>query len=414
MSKKRKKSSSRIFVVLFIIVISLYIYRYVFLSLDTEIVKYGFMEESFEAKGLIIRNEWVTKFSSDTEIKNGVEEGQRVHYGKKLVEIAKGNDVNDDLLSKIDKLEERISEISKDDNRIFKKDDELLSKNIDNNVEEIKRLLGEADLEALAQTKEKLSADLYKRSLITGEDSFSGKNLEALKQEKGKLERLYGSSQDVIYAKSAGVASYNIDGLEQSLNPLNIESFDIVDIKGIIESFTEDKRGNSIESGIKVVEGYNWYVCIVLQENQLKGLKEGNKVKIKFKGNEEDYINAKLDYISDSQENEYLVVFKTDEFFRDYHKTRVADIEIITKRYEGFLVSKESIVEDEKEKGIYIIKKGIVRFVPIEILSCEGDKVLIDNIEKKPGDNQTSGYIIKVYDEVVKNTKRIKVNQRAI
>lgn len=416
MAKKRKISSLYIFPLLFIIIVSSYALRYVFFNIDTEIIKYGTMQNSFETKGLIVRNEWIYNFPSDLQLKNKVEEGQRVPFGKKIVEIVKGDDIQDDLSSRINKLEERINEISKNkkENEVFEKDTIKLENNINEKVESVKKFSDEGDLESLANIKGELSADLYKKSLISGSNSFSGRNLEQLKNEKIQLENLYKNNLDVVYAKSAGVVSYQLDGLEQSLNPSNIEKFNIEDIKKIIANSNEEKIKNTVHDGVKVVENYTWYVCTVLNQNQAKDLKEGSNVKLIFKGYENQFVNAKLKCLSKGQEDEYLATFETNECFKDYYRIRVADISIITHQYEGFVVSKSSIVENDKEKGIYVIKRGIVRFIPAEVLAFEDNKALIKNIDKKEEDNQTGGNIIKVYDEVVKNTKRIKANQRVI
>ncbi len=417
MAKKRKKISSLyIFPFLFIIIVSSYIFRYVFFRLDTEIIKYGTMQNSFEAKGIIVRNEWIYNISSSLQLKNKVEEGQRVPYGKKIVEVVKGDNVQDDLLSKINKLEERINEISKNEegNKIFENDNNKLEKNINSKVELIKKHSNDGDLESLLDIKDELSADLYKKSLITGVNSFSGKNLEQLKSEKKQLENLYKNNLDVVYAKSAGIVSYQLDGLEQSLNPSNIDKFNIEDIKQIIASSAEEKDNKNTISGVKVVENYNWYVCIVLNESQAKDLKEGSSVKLIFKEHENQPINAKLKHISNEQEGEYLTTFETNEYLKDYFSIRVADLKVITRQYEGFIVSESSIVENDKQRGVYIIKRGMVRFVPAEVLAFEDNKALIQNIEKNSENNQTVGNIIKVYDEVIKNTKRIKPNQRVM
>lgn len=416
MAKKRRISSLYIFPLLLIVIVSSYVLRYVFFNIDTEIIKYGTMQNSFETKGLIVRNEWIYNFPSDLQLKNKVDEGQRVPFGKKIVEIVKGDNIQDDLSSRISKLDERINEISKNEkeNNVFDKDNSKLENNINDKVELIKKLSDEGDVEGLTDIKEELSADLYKKSLISGTNSFSGKNLEQLKNEKNQLENLYKSNLDVVYAKSAGIVSYHLDGLEQSLNPSNIEKFNIEDIKKIIADSNNEKNKDNVHPGVKVVENYTWYVCTILDASQAKDLKQGSSVKLIFKGYENKFVNAKLKYLSKGQEDEYIATFETNECFKDYYNIRVADINIITQQYEGFVVSKSSIVENEKQKGVYVVKRGIVRFIPAEVLAFEDNKALIQNIEIKEEYTQTGGNIIKVYDEVVKNTKRIKDNQRVM
>ena len=176
---------------------------------------------------------------------------------------------------------------------------------------------------------------------------------------------------DAVYAKSSGIVSYKLDGLEQSLNPLNIDKISIDDIKQIIASYNEVENKKEIQEGVKVIENYTWYVCSILNEDQVKDLKEGSKVNLIFKGNEKQQINAKIIKIFDPVDGEHKITFEINEYVKDYYNIRVADITIITRQYEGFIVSKSSIVENDKQKGIFIIKKGIIRFVPAEILAFE-------------------------------------------
>ncbi|MCK9217865.1 MAG: hypothetical protein M0P77_08115 [Firmicutes bacterium] len=415
MSKKRKRASSLfILPIILIVIVCSYIIRYIYFSIDTEIIKYGAMESSFDTKGLIIRNEWVYNYNTDLQLKNKIPEGQRIPYGKKIVEIVKGEEnIQDDLLTRVSKLEERIEEIEKSEanNPIFEKDIEKLNKNINNKIELIKNYSMEGDVHGLENLKSELSKDLYKKSLIVGNNSFAGKNLEQLKSEKTQLEELYSNNLDAVYAKTSGIVSYNLDGLEQSLNPINLNKISIEDVKRMI---FPDEVGNKIEyqKGVKIVEDYTWYICCIFDEGQVKDLKEGSRISLLFKDRESQPINAKIKSISDPVNKEYLIIFEINEFVEDYYNVRLADVTVITCRHEGFMVSRSSIVDNDKQKGVFIIKKGIIKFVPAEIIATEDNKALIKNVESSDEDSDTVRYIIKVYDEVVKNTKKVKDNQR--
>ncbi|MDD2481831.1 MAG: HlyD family efflux transporter periplasmic adaptor subunit [Lutispora sp.] len=416
MRKRKKVSSFYIFVVLFFIIIASYAYRYIFLNIDTEIVKYGEMEKSFKTRGIIVRNEWTYNFTGDTEVRNKVEEGERVSFGKKLAEIVKGEELQDDLQIRINKLNERIAEInnSTNENNLFEKDNEKLSKSIDEKVEYIKKISSEGDLEKLTDVKVELSSDLYKKSLISGENSFSGINLEQLKKEKSQLEELYNTNMDTIAAKSAGIVSFNIDGLEQNLNPESISKFSVDDVKSLINSLSSVKNKEEKLNGLKVIDNFSWFLCIIADEKQINGLKEGSRVKLAFSGYDDLPLKAKLKHMSEPINGECLVSFEVTDNIKNFYNVRIADLRIITHEYEGLLVDERCLVELEKQKGVYIIKEGVVKFVAADVISTENGYALIKNIDKKEGVTQQSSYIIKVYDEVVKNINRVKPNQRVL
>lgn len=411
MKKKKKRATSfYLFSVILVIIAGIYAARYFYFGYDTEIIRYGTIKDSFDITGLIIRNEWVYDFPAELQVKNNVPEGQRVPFGKKIVEVIKGDDLDGNLLSKISKLEERINEINRNaiENNIFDGDIKKLDSNISGKVELIKKYTETGDFERLTEIKNELSEDLYKKSLISGDNSFSGRNLEQLKYEKSQLENLYNENLDAIYSKSAGIVSYHLDGFEQSLNLINIDKLSIGELKNIVESCNK-MNSDAPNSGVKIVEDYAWHICCVLKQDQTKAIKVGSRLNIIFKNNGET-VSAKTVKISEPMEGEQKVVFEINEYTDSYYNNRIADISVITGEHEGYEVSKNSIIEKDAQKGVFINKKGIIRYVPVEILANDGNKMIIKNIED---DNMETGkYMIKLYDEVIKNTKNVKENQK--
>ena len=90
------------------------------------------------------------------------------------------------------------------------------------------------------------------------------------------------------------------------------------------------------------------------------------------------------------------------------------DIKVITNQYEGFLVSEKCLVEIENQKGIYVIREGMIRFVAIDVIAIDNGYALIKNIDNKENVIKLSTGSVKIYDEVVKNTDKVKPNQRLL
>ena len=163
MKKSKKDFSFYMFPIIFLIIAVFYVFRYFFLNIDTEIIKYGEMEDFFETKAILVKNELVYDIPSDVHILNKAEEGQRVPFGKKLVDIVKGDILQEDLKTKIEELDVRIKEIenSKEMN-FFEKDIDRLEKSIDEKVEYIKILSNQGNFENI-RVKAQLHTDLSKK-----------------------------------------------------------------------------------------------------------------------------------------------------------------------------------------------------------------------------------------------------------
>ncbi|NLM42447.1 MAG: hypothetical protein GX201_00275 [Clostridiales bacterium] len=415
MKKSKKDFSFYMFPIIFLIIAVFYVFRYFFLNIDTEIIKYGEMEDFFETKAILVKNELVYDIPSDVHILNKAEEGQRVPFGKKLVDIVKGDILQEDLKTKIEELDVRIKEIenSKEMN-FFEKDIERLEKSIDEKVEYIKILSNQGNFEKISEVKAQLHTDLSKKASIGGEKSFSGKNLSQLKMEKSQLEELYDNNMQTIVARSPGIVSFNIDGFEHSLKPENISKFTIEEIKNLINSLDRQNNHGEEPKGVKIIDNFSWYLCMIVDENFLEDLEIGKKVKIEFKGYENELIRAKVNYISEPENGEILVSYEITDNINNYYDKRLVDIKVITNQYEGFLVSEKCLVEIENQKGIYVIREGMIRFVAIDVIAIDNGYALIKNIDNKENVIKLSTGSVKIYDEVVKNTDKVKPNQRLL
>lgn len=406
-AKKRKMSSVYIFPVLFAVICLSYLIRFIFFNIETEIVKYNSIENVIQTKALLVRHEAVTAMPAGVEINYKVNEGERISSGKKILEIIKSNQTDENIAIKIKELEKRIQEIKQSDinNNFFSQDKEKLENRISDKVSELKSVAKSGDFEKLASIKDDLTADLYKKSLIYGEGSFYGKNLEQLEKEKATLEGIYKNNIDVIYAQTAGVISYKLDGYEQILSPSNIKSFKLDNINEIMNSISNKEQGqnSNTEAGVKLIDNFEWYVCSIMSNEQARGLKEGKGIKLRFGELSNTAVNGEILNISPPEGDLCLVIIKITEHVDDFYKKRIADMEIIKDYNEGFVVPKKSIIVKDDIKGVYVLKSGVVKFVPVAVMTENEEECLVKNVE---------GYdAIKIFDEVIVTTDRVKENQ---
>jgi len=412
-AKKKKISSVYIFPVLFFIICLSYTIRFLFFNIETEIVKFDSVENSIKTDALIVRTEWVQTLPAGVQVNYKVNEGEKVAVGRKILEIVKNDSADDNMAIKIKQLEERIKEIKQADinNNFFSQDKEKIEKNISDGISELKQIVKSGDYRELETVKADLVANQYKKSLIYGTGSFFGKNLEQLEKEKEALENIYNNNIEEIYAQHTGIVSYETDGYEQLLNPANLKDFKLKDIKELMDDVEPRAQDNKNEGGVKVVNNFEWYVVSIVNEKDIEGVKVGKKIKLRFAELGGEVLNGEIQVISEAEEGEKLIAIKINEYLKDFHKKRTTRIEIIKDYYEGFLVPAESIVQKDNISGVYVIKSGKVKFVPVTVMATFEDKNLVRNMSEEDEGYKPGYDVLKNYDEVITTTERVKENQ---
>ena len=410
-AKKKKISSLYIFPALFLIIFCVYIFRYMFFTVEKEIVKYDEMESSIAVEGIVVKTENIISLPGGVLTNNRINEGEKVSFGKKLMEINKSESADMNISEKINQLDNRINEMqnANANTLAISNDKEKIENSIKMNITELKSLSKSGNIERITEVKNNLASNLYKKSLISGDDGIFGKNLEDLVKEKSNLESIYKNNITVIYAQASGIVSYDLDGYEQILNPVNISSFKVSKVKEVLASIKK-KEVLADTKGVKIVDNFDWYITTIVNPNEIVGLKKTSKVQIRFKDSQAKPVNAEVYYISEAENKEAILTLKINEYVKDFYKKRLVNIDIIKNYFEGFKVPIQSIVTKENIKGVYIVRNNMVKFIPIRVMTNDDKFAIIDNLEISDKSYDASK-TIRVFDEVVTKVKYVRENQ---
>lgn len=414
-SKKRKNSSIHIITILFAVVCIAYIIRYFAYKIEIEMVKYDSMENTIATQCVLIKNEWSMTLPVGTVADYKVNEGDRVSIGKQILKISKNDGADENISLKIDKINERIEEIKKaeTDNSFFAADKKKIDANIQNSVSDLKTVTKSGDFSKLEEVKSELAANVYKRSLVAGTDSFSGQNIEQLQNEKAALEEIQKNNLNDIYARTSGLVSYELDGYEAVLKPESIQALKASSILEIINAISEksNKKNEVKIAGVKIVDNFEWYIASVIPKGILTKDDIGKVILVRFKDTDNTVVSGTLKYFNEGNENGNLIVVKTDEQLKNFQRIRTANVEIITKHDEGLIIPLKCIVEKEGIKGIFIERSGMVRFVPIKISISDEKEALVTNLDKEDKGYSSKNYELKPFDRVITSVKKVKENQ---
>ena len=240
-------------------------------------------------------------------------------------------------------------------------------------------------------------------------------------QSSGKVERKAESgdllrSGEVVAALGGqdqindmrGIVSYRYDGYEDRLNSENMTQLE----KSFISEYKEagsavhDAATGTAEAGdvlFKMIDNSSWYLVCWMSEEKASIFTEGSSVSAKM--DEADQIPMSVESIV-KQGDSVQIILSCNRTYKDFDLYRIRTCELVASAYSGIILNSDSIVEEDGVKGVYVVDKfNNENFVPVNILSSQGEKTVV---EKNFFHDQDGNRVetISAYDEILKSGKK--------
>ena len=409
-SKQKKKIIISIISILLICYLIYTIYLLVEQPTDIFTVEEGkvYLEET--DVGYIIRDEQVVKGEN---YKNGMEqiktEGEKAANGESIFRYYSKNE--DNLIEQIAELDEKIQEVmSKQTNLSSSPDVILIENQIDEKVEELSNL---TDVTKMSECKKEINELVTKKANIIGEKSPSGSYLKQLEEQRTALENELNSGAEYITAPRSGIVSYKVDGLEETLTPQNFSTLS----KEYLESLnlkTGKIIATSDESG-KIINNFECYIATISSSEEAKNAQIGDNVQIRLSNNVE--IDAEIEYLSQENEDEVLIVLKIDRQIEELTNYRKISFDLIWWSYSGLKVTNHAIIEQDGLHYVVRNRAGYLSKILVNVKKQNDKYSIVSNYttdelrELGFTDSQiVNSKTLYVYDEIVLNPDLSKVD----
>ncbi len=409
-SKQKKKIIISIISILLICYLIYTIYLLVEQPTDIFTVEEGkvYLEET--DVGYIIRDEQVVKGEN---YKNGMEqiktEGEKAANGESIFRYYSKNE--DNLIEQIAELDEKIQEVmSKQTNLSSSPDVILIENQIDEKVEELSNL---TDVTKMSECKKEINELVTKKANIIGEKSPSGSYLKQLEEQRTALENELNSGAEYITAPRSGIVSYKVDGLEETLTPQNFSTLS----KEYLESLnlkTGKIIATSDESG-KIINNFECYIATISSSEEAKNAQIGDNVQIRLSNNVE--IDAEIEYLSQENEDEVLIVLKIDRQIEELTNYRKISFDLIWWSYSGLKVPNQAIIEQDGLHYVVRNRAGYLSKILVNVKKQNDKYSIVSNYttdelrELGFTDSQiVNSKTLYVYDEIVLNPDLSKVD----
>ncbi len=214
------------------------------------------------------------------------------------------------------------------------------------------------------------------------------------------------------YSQERGTVSYFYDNLESKLTPDNMKSITESYMDKIDKSNSDgedysvrDCAEGSVQAGdkiFKIVDNSQWYLVCWVDKDRTDLYKEGGAVAIAFDDGER--VQMTVEQVN-SQEERTQLILSCNRYYQFYDKYRTADCKLIRSSRTGIILEADSIVEEDGQDGVYVVNKlGKTNFVPVKILSTDGEKTVVEKNYYYDSEGNTVT-TVKNYDEILRTDK---------
>ena len=393
-SIKKKNIVVIIVAVICLVVICAIIYECVIQKSQTYTVVNGYVEKSSNVQGIVIKQEKVIDINNNNAIIPLVEQGERI---RKTESVALYKDNNyQEYISKINDLDKQIETLIKD-----------LPQNYSNDITYIEsqiELLGKQARKTtsyikIQEYKTKIDELTSQKITILGELSPSGSKVRELIDTRKNIEENYKSSANNIKSSMAGCVTYKIDGLEGITDTSKVLNYTKNEIDDI---FSKYRSNASSDFGIKIVDNFNAYIIVKVQNNEY--IKSGSNIYIKFTDKSNVKESAILTKVVDIDEDNKYCIISMSNGIEKLIDSRCENIEIIWTRKSGMAVPLNAITVDSPNIGkVTTIKNGDYQEVPIKISLSNDNIAIVDNLtdEERKNNGIENKNTLEIYDQLV-------------
>lgn len=409
-----KKQSIRIGTLILVVFLLIYLPSLFYImynnGIQTDLLKYGKIEEAQNLDGVFVRNETVINSPDTGNCVMDVLEGEKVPAFCRIASIVKNVPVSTYEELKKKELEiSRAQDVQKENVTAFSGDIQKLDDDI---IENVKKLADQSVRGSLIDSYDtiiKIDNIVYRKSNIFGDGSKSAEYIKKLQSEKAAIESRLNNNIKEIRANSAGLVSYAIDGYESVLTPEFIKNVTPKDLDKITTKETnrdfnviDAQKGKPVAKLVKDLESY---LVASVDEKASKDLTLDKEVKVRINDTGLT-INSVIMYSSNVMDGKRIICFKFDTCLDETIGLRRVNADILLSDFSGIKVPRNCLrnIDYKNKTAEIVLVKGITaRIKKIRVVGMNEDAAIINNLEGKDS--------IALYNTYILNPKNIQEGQ---
>lgn len=372
---KRKRIFFSILIIFAVFIIGRAISRRSYLNHSTVFPVQTVYKVNTRATSYLVYNENVVDASMNGIAVYNASEGQKVKAGYEIASINLMDDVSD-LKDELIKINAAINDGDKTKNKT-ENSFEISSEDIAT-INRIQNYLKNNSFQEAILEINSLDLSSNHNIVITDYKKYQSYSKEELEAMRDELIKQISKSNIEYKASDSGIVSYLVDGLEDKYKysqDNNIYTYEYLDKNKNMRYKETRNQVDKNEHLFKLINNFEYKILLKTNNiNPIESLKEGSEVKIIYN---DVTVDATLLTINKSK-NGVVYVLKSDKYLERIYDKRIKDVILSVNTEKSYKIPNSSVVKRGSIYGVYVEEiHGLVRFVPIDILSRVGDDVYI-------------------------------------
>ncbi len=364
----------------------------------------GNIEEYVSADGFIFRDQTLVQSPADGYFECVAEEGERIVEGATLASVYQ-NAVDPAAIEEIADIKNKISAIenARVSADVFSGSAARIEVSIAEQAREMAHKRSGADFADIANEKDIIDGYIAAKQSSTNGGKTDEERLGELQARLHALESSGEYSGQYIYSPTPGVFSSHIDGYEEELSTSMLDNAApgyLSDLKPADVSVSETVTAG--ENVCKVINNYEWYFSGIISEKQAANFEEGQTIKMRFYDLSDSVIYGTVSRISRPEGGKVAVTVHSTSYVDSIYTTSKVSAELFVESADGFKVPSESLRVIDGQQGVYVVRLGVARFVPVNLIYNNKEWAIIEPVLNSDYDET-----LEIYDEVIINTKGI-------
>lgn len=375
-----------------------------------------------DLQAIVIKDEKVFETSEARDEKNSMLEGEKVPVGAKVQDSRFLKDFKF-LKEELKEVEDAILILEKSDkNDGFENKKDKLIEEYNASIKNLQENIYRGDYKETNNVKKQSVLIIEEINRLEPKNGFLDQSIESLEAKIEELKKEISQNDSFDTTNFSGILSYEIDGYENifKVKSLDNYTYDILELpEEEMDNIDNTGKLKSLKDfqGFKIINNFEWYLAIkVDNRKKIDDYSVGDFLHIRYPL-KDNYVEIEGKIISiNNTSNRSVIVLKFNKYLHDFYNARFPKVKLIQKSVEGLKIPKETIFEQDGEKGVYIKDfSGIVKFRPIKTISTEGEYTYIEKGNKdfliSIDTRKESVRTVSIHDEILLKPNRFKENQ---
>lgn len=325
---------------------------------------------------VLIRDEHVMASDSTARVEYIAPENSLVTTGDVVANLYTTG-YSESLLNNLEATRSKIQEYHKQLlNNIVDADLNRLDQLVDMMALEFKNLITHQATGNLKNVTAQLETAMVRRQEYLRQNKRTDNKLTKLYEEENARMSSIQSWRKVSNADRDGVVSFYLDGYENDLTPATIKSLTIQDIRAVLGGAALATTQNTRQTGIcRIVDQSKWYVAVLIEGNNWTPMVGQDNYYMMMEGFDDLTFNAAVTSVQ-KDNGITLAVFEINNPMGPliYRRTGRAQFSITLQ---GLAVRTEALYNDNGQMGVWVYDMPGGTFVPVEVLSTNGNIAMI-------------------------------------